>query len=197
MTLSDPAYLLTSARAQGFCDLADVPAQTVEAAQRLALGCGRRLVTCGGPLPTPAAAEGRPGDLRPGLTLGWSVTPVPEDSASYPVRRLSATQSVTFAVCLAAAWPDVHQNPYPGVRFRRADVVDTLGEIGADPRAVHAAIDTDLHLFLLICHDGPYLRLGPAVAALPDTFAEALRRVHDQLPRPLESGAKWSEEEEP
>ncbi|MFF5284559.1 hypothetical protein [Streptomyces sp. NPDC013171] len=197
MTLSDPAYLLAKARAQGFCDLTDVPEQTVEAAQRLALACGRRLVTCEGPLPAPAAAAGQPGALRSGMTLGWSVPPVPEDAASYPVRRLSATQSVTFAVCLAAAWHDVHQSLYPGERFRRADVVDTLREIGADPRAVYAAIDTDLHLLLLICHDGRYLRLGPAVAALPDTFAEALRRVYDQLPRPRESLTIRPEDEEP
>lgn len=197
MTLSDPAYLLASARAQGFCDLTDVTEQTVEAARGLALACGRRLVMCEGPLPTPTAAAGRPGALRRGLTLGWSVTPVPEDAALYPVRRLSVTQSVTFAVCLAAAWRDVHQSPYPGEHFGRADVVDTLREFGADPRAVNAAIDTDLHLLLLICRDGRYLRLGPAVAALPESFAESLRRVYDQLPRPRESNTRQPEGEEP
>lgn len=195
MTLSDAAYLLASTRAQGFCDATGVPEQTFESAQRLALACGRRLVTCEGPLPPPAAAN-MPGDLRPGLALGWSMTPVPEDAVSYPVRRLSATQSVTFAVCLAAAWRDVRESPYPGERFRRADVVDTLRDLGADFRAVNAAIDTDLHLLLLICHDGRYLRLGPAVAALPETFAEALRRMHDQLPRPLGASPVPPEDEE-
>ncbi|TQF01997.1 hypothetical protein E6W39_06550 [Kitasatospora acidiphila] len=196
MKVSDPAYLLASVRAQGLRDLTDVPAQTVEAAQCRALACGRRLVECEGPLPTPAAASGQPGELRRVLTLGWSLAPVPEEAASYPVRRLSATQSLTFAVCLAAAWRDVRQRPYPGEPFRRADVVDTLWEIGADARAVKAAIDTDLHLFLLICKDGRRLRLGPAVAALPDTFAEAVRRMYDHLPRPHEYTASQSEDDE-
>ena len=182
----EPAYLLAAVRAQGASDPIGVPKQTLEEAQRRALACGRLLVECEGPVPPPAATAGRPGELRPVLTLGWSLAPVPEETRSYPVRRLSSTQSITFAVCLAAAWRDTRQKPYPGEPFRRADIIDTLRDIGADARTVTAALETDLPLLLLICKDGGRLRLGPAVAALPETFAESVRRMHDNLPRPPE-----------
>src|SRR5215813_14078763 len=35
--------------------------------------------------------------------------------------------------------------------------------------------------------DSGSLRLGPAAAALPEPFVEAMRRFHDQLPRPAQA----------
>ncbi|MEV7122843.1 hypothetical protein [Kitasatospora griseola] len=197
MEAPDPAYILATARAQGLVDTRSLPTQTVEAAQRQAIACGRRLVDCAGPDPPPALTSGRPGAIRQVRTLGWSVPPVPEETAAYPVRRLSPTQSVTFAVCLAAGWRNVRRPPYPGEPFDRAQIVDTLVDIGADSKTVKDALDTELPLLLLIYSDGTHLRLGPAVAALPDTFTEAVRRMHDHLPHPPETANRAPQEGAP
>ncbi|MFJ7244565.1 hypothetical protein ACIQWA_07915 [Kitasatospora sp. NPDC098652] len=197
MEASDPAYILATARAQGLVDTHGLSTQTVEAAQRRAVACGRLLVECAGPVPPPALTPGRPGAVRHVRTLGWSVPPVPEETAAYPVKRLSPTQSVTFAVCLAAGWRDVRLPPYPGEPFDRALIIDTLMDIGADSKTVKDALDTELPLLLLIYSDGAHLRLGPAVAALPDTFTEAVRRMHDHLPRPPQAANRPAEEGAP
>ncbi|WP_424862840.1 hypothetical protein [Streptomyces sp. MMS24-I29] len=115
----------------------------------------------------------------------------------YPVRRLSPTQSLTFAMCLGAAWRDVRLPPYPGERFERAEIIDALVDIGADSRAVKDALDTELPLLLLVYSDGAHLRLGPAAAGLPDTFADALRRMHHLLPRPAGETTRHLEDGEP
>ncbi|MFB8168367.1 hypothetical protein ACFC60_10515 [Kitasatospora purpeofusca] len=113
---------------------------------------------------------------------------MPEETAAYPVRRLSPTQSLTFAMCLAAGWRDVRRPVYPGEPFDRALIIDALVDIGADSKTVKDALDTELPLLLLVYSEGAKLHLGAAVAALPDTFTEAVRRMHDHLPRPPESG---------
>ncbi|WP_157852274.1 hypothetical protein [Kitasatospora sp. NRRL B-11411] len=113
------------------------------------------------------------------------------------MRRLSPTQSLTFAMCLAVAWRDVRLPPYPGEPFDRAEIIDALVDIGADSKSVKDALDTELPLLLLVHRDGARLRLGAAVAALPDTFTEAVRRMHDRLPRPPEDSRQPTEESEP
>jgi len=180
----DPALVLAAARAQGAVDTTGVPAAVLAEADRRAQVLGRRLVACTSPFPAPAATSARPGPLLPALVLGWSEAPVPEDLGTYPIRRLTPTQALVFAVALALAWPNLNQPPYPGRPFTRADAVGVLRDIGIDIRAAKGALDGELMLFLLLVRDGPRLRLGPAVAALPPTFTEAMRRFHDTLPHP-------------
>ncbi|MGF1432222.1 hypothetical protein [Kitasatospora sp. LaBMicrA B282] len=197
MRLHDPAYLLAAARAQGLLDATAIEDQAIDRAQQQAHRCGRRLVECAGPIPPPALTAGRTAGARRALALGWLVPPVPEETAAYPVRRLSPTQSLTFAMCLSAAWADMRRPPYPGEAFTRAEIIDALIEIGADSKAVKDALDTELPLLLLVYTDGGHLHLGPAVAGLPDTFAEAMRRLRDHLPQPPRAAARDVEDDEP
>ncbi|POX45589.1 hypothetical protein C3488_29255 [Streptomyces sp. Ru72] len=129
--------------------------------------------------------------------LGWSETPVPEELGTYPVTRLTPTQTITFALCLAQAWPDPRMPLYPGRSFERAEILDMAGDIGLDVNFAKAALDGELQWLLLIVREARRLRLrlGPAVAALPDTFTETMRRFHDLLPGPDVAPPMWEAEE--
>ncbi|MGW1194530.1 hypothetical protein ACWD4B_01525 [Streptomyces sp. NPDC002536] len=177
----DPPLILAAARACGAVERAGLSDDVLQQAEEAAQLMGRVLVACACPWPPPAAAPFRSGELRLSLTLGWSEPPVPEDLGLYPVAGLSPNQTLVFALCLACAWQDRHDAPYPGVPFSPAVVRDAAAELGLDPRSTASALNSSLPLRLLIVEDHDELRLGPAVAALPDTFTEAMRRFYDYL----------------
>jgi hypothetical protein len=193
----DAALILAAARADGALAPGHLPASLVRQADEVARVAGRSLVECDCPWPAPAGALGRPGPIGRALVMGWSETPVPEELGTYPVARLTPTQTITFALCLAQAWPDPGLRPYPGRPFERAEILDTAGDIGLDVNFAKAALDGELQWLLLIIRDGRRLRLGPAVAALPGTFTETMRRFHDLLPGPDVAPPMWEAEEAP
>jgi hypothetical protein len=120
------------------------------------------------------------------LVLGWlpQSTPAPEESQAYPVRNLTPVARLTWACCLGLAWPDRIAAPYPGLPFRRSEVVDVAGELGVSTMWVKTALFRTLIPGLLVVPDeDSSLRLGPATAALPEPFVDAIRRFHDRLPR--------------
>ncbi|WP_409473648.1 hypothetical protein [Streptomyces sp. HC307] len=192
----DAALILAAARADGALPPDRFPASLVAQADEVAHVAGRSLMECDCPWPAPAGAVGRPSSPGRALVLGWSETPVPEELGTYPVARLTPTQTITFALCLAQAWPDPRLPPYPGRPFERAEILDMAGDIGLDVNFAKAALDGELQWLLLIVRDGPRLRLGPAVAALPGTFAETMRRFHDRLPGPDDAPPMWEDEDE-
>jgi hypothetical protein len=193
----DAALVLAAARASGALPPDRLPASLVERADKVARAAGRSLVECDCPWPAPAGAGGPPGPPGRALVLGWSETPVPEELGTYPVTRLTPTQTITFALCLAQAWPDPRTPLYPGRPFERAEILDMAGDIGLDVTFAKAALDGELQWLLLIVREARRLRLGPAVAALPDTFAETMRRFHDLLPGPDVAPPAWEAEEAP
>jgi len=192
----DAALVLAAARAGGALPPDRLPAGLLAQADQVARVAGRRLVECDCPWPAPAGAVGRPGPLVRALVLGWSEPPVPEELGSYPVARLTPTQTITFALCLAQAWPDPRMPLYPGRPFERAEILDAAGDIGLEVNFAKAALDGELQWLLLIVRDGRRLRLGPAVAALPDTFAATMRRFHDLLPGPDAAPPMWEAEDD-
>ncbi len=189
-TVSDPAVLLAAIRASGGLDIEVASTGALQAACKPAEASGRVLLTdCA------VAAYGEPGPRGPGsrargLTFRWmpQCTPSPEDSHAYPVRMLPPISRLTWACCLGLAWPRRSDDPYPGVPFMRAAVVDTAADLGAGGTWVKAALDHDLIPAGLITADlsgdRGSLRLGPAAASIPEPFIEAMRRFHEQLPRP-------------
>ncbi|MDX3716294.1 hypothetical protein PV733_46970 [Streptomyces europaeiscabiei] len=181
MKNADVPLILAAARAGGALAPGSLPPGLLAEADETARIAGRSLVECDCPWPTPSGSGGRPGPLGRALVLGWSQAPVPEELGTYPIARLTPTQIITFALCLARAWPDLNWPPYPGRPFERADILDAAGDLGLDVKFAKAALDGELQLLLLIVREGQRLRLGPAVAALPATFAETMRRFHDQL----------------
>jgi hypothetical protein len=107
--------------------------------------------------------------------------PDPGQHPSAPPRQLSPVQLLTWATCLAAAWPRAEDDPYPGLPFRRENVLRACIKIGAHDWSVVAALRM-LPQTGLIRFTGPIGRLGPAAAALPNDTWSALRRMHDRLP---------------
>src|SRR5260221_2514910 len=107
---------------------------------------------------------------------------------------------LTWACCLGLAWPRRSDEPYRGCPFTRAAVVDLAADLGAASSWTKAALDHDLIPAGLVIADhsagsGP-LRLGPAAAALPEPFVEAMRRFPDQVTRPApgaEGGGRANE----
>ncbi|MEU1695188.1 hypothetical protein [Streptomyces hirsutus] len=197
MKNADAALILAAARACGALPPDRLPVSLVTQADEVARVAGRGLVECDCSWPASAGAVGRPSPPGRALVLGWSETPVPEELGTYPVARLAPTQMITFALCLAQAWPDPRLPPYPGRPFERAEILDTAGDIGLDVNFAKAALDGELQWLLLIIRDGRRLRLGPAVAALPGTFAETMRRFHDLLPGPDVAPPVWEAEDAP
>lgn len=189
----DTALVLAAARAGGALPRECLPASLVTRTDDVARVAGRALVECDCPWPAPAGAVGRAGQPGRALVLGWSETPVPENLGTYPVARLTPSQTITFALCLAQAWPDPRLPPYPGRPFERGEILDTAGDIGLDVKFAKAALDGELQWLLLIIRDGRRLRLGPAVAALPGTFTETMRRFHDLLPGPEVAPPVWDD----
>ena len=163
--------LLARIRAVGSTS-ADVAASTIAAAARAAGQIDRQL--------TEVAV---PGGTRRILALGWveGAAPDPGRHPSAPPRQLSPVQLLTWATCLAAAWPRAEADPYPGAPFRREDVLRACIGMGAHDRTVVAALRI-LSQAGMIRFTGSVGRLGPAAAALPHDTWSALRRVHDRLP---------------
>jgi hypothetical protein len=189
--VSDPAVLLAAVRASGGLDIEVADTEVLQAASKAAEASGRVLVTdCSiaahGELGRGSGGRGR----ARGVTFRWmpQCTPSPEDSHAYQVRMLPPISRLTWACCLGLAWPRRSEDLYPGVRFMRAAVVDTAADLGAGGSWVKAALDHDLIPAGLIMADPSgdrgSLRLGPAAASLPEPFIEAMRRFHEQLPRP-------------
>lgn len=127
----------------------------------------------------------RRGRTAAGVALGWAAraTPSPRDSGGYATRQLAPVARLTWACCLGLAWPDRSDWPYPGRPFRRAEVLELAADLGATHSWVTAAIDHDLIPATFLVQQGQLLRLGPAAAAMPEPFVEALRRVHERPPR--------------
>jgi hypothetical protein len=185
-TVPDPAVLLAALRATGGTTMQAASPDALRLAAKAAQDSGRSLVDC-------VVSQRVPGGgLAQGVTLRWmpQCTPSPEDSHAYPVRVLPVIVRLTWACCLGLAWPRRADEPYPGCPFTRAAVVDLAADLGAGSTWIKAALDHDLIPAGLVMADlsaGPgFLRLGPAAAALPEPFVEAMRRFHDQLPRPAQ-----------
>lgn len=168
---ADGAVLLARIRAVGSTP-ADVAASTIAAAARAAGQTDRQLIEVA-----------VPGATRRILALGWAegAAPDPGQHPSSPPRQLSPVQLLTWATCLAAAWPHAEADPYPGSPFRRDDILRTCTGMGAHDRTVVAALRI-LSQAGMIRFTGPVGRLGPAAAALPNDTWSALRRMHDRLP---------------
>jgi hypothetical protein len=185
--VSSPAVLLAVLRATGGVGTQAAPPDVIRLAARAAQASGRSLVDC---TVSARVLGGERTRLTRGITLRWmpQCTPSPEDSHAYPVRMMPVIARLTWACCLGLAWPRRASEPYPGCPFTRAAVVDLAADLGAAASWVKAALDHDLIPAGLVITDqsaGPgCLRLGPAAAALPEPFVEAMRRFHDQLPRP-------------
>lgn len=124
-----------------------------------------------------------PSGTRRVLALGWAggAAPDPDQHPSAPPRRLGPVQLLTWATCLAAAWPRAEDVPYPGRPFRRDDILRACLTMGAHSPAVVAALRM-LPQAGLIRFTGPVGTLGPAAAAIPSDTWSALRRMHDRLP---------------
>ncbi|SER92747.1 hypothetical protein [Actinokineospora terrae] len=175
---TDPATLLAAIRATAGLALERIDPRAVDSARRSAESAGRTLVPCR------TGATHKRSDGR-GLALGWlpQSTPAPEESQEYPVRNLSPVARVTWACCLGLAWPDRTAAPYPGEPFTTSEVLDVAGELGVTSMWVKIALFRTLAPSRLVVVDGTTLYLGPATAALPGPFVDALRRFHDRLPR--------------
>ncbi|MEY9857985.1 hypothetical protein ABH935_003598 [Catenulispora sp. GAS73] len=170
----DAALLLARIRATGDApvpDQADVVTAAAVAADRIDRQL-IRLVDTG---------RARRGDR---LVLGWTdgAAPDPDRHPSAPPLRLAAVSYLTFALCLAAAWPTAEAAPYPGHGFRRSDILAAAIQMGANSKSVVAALDTTLPAAGLIAFHGEQGVLGPAAAALPQTTWGELRRIHEMLP---------------
>lgn len=188
--VSSPAVLLAALRATGGVGMQVASSDVVRLAARAAQASGRSLVDCSVP---PTALGGNLTGLTRGATLRWmpQCTPSPEDNHAYPVRMLPVIARLTWACCLGLAWPRRTDGPYPGRPFTRAAVVDLAADLEAASSWIKSALDHDLIPAGLVINDhsaGPgSLRLGPAAAALPEPFVEAMRRFHDRLPHPAQS----------
>lgn len=176
--IEDPAVLLAAIRATGGLPLERTDPHAIEAARRRAESAGRALMTC------QTGNDHRRASGRE-LVLGWLAqsTPAPEDSQAYPVRNLYPVAILTWACCLGLAWPDRVAPPYPGVPFTRADLLEVTGGLGVSTMWVKSALFRTLLPARLVITERTSLRLGPATAALPEPFVEAMRRFHDRLPR--------------
>lgn len=124
-------------------------------------------------------------DGEPALVLAWTATSVPtmEDHEHGEYRWLRPAALRTWAFCLGLAWRDRTAHPWPGEPFSLADLVDAAAMRGSNPLWIRSALMNTLLPAGLVEIDGSTVRLGPAAAVLPDAYVDALRRVHDRLPR--------------
>ena len=176
--IEDPAVLLAALRATGGLASQRADPRTIGAARRTAEAAGRALLTY-------RADDAGPGTGGRGLVLGWlsQCTPAPEDSLAYRVRHLPPVAVLTWASCLGLAWPDRATPPYPGEPFTRSGLLEVTGDLGLSTMWVKSALYRALIPARLIEAHQTVLNLGPATAALPEPFVEAMRRFHDRLPR--------------
>lgn len=133
------------------------------------------------------------------LVLGWQdgVAPPLERLPSATPLRIPRIPTLTWAACLRAAWPDPSLSPYPGRSFTREEILAVCTGLGADEDAVKMALDQTLPSVGLITGDGAERVLGPAVAALPGTVIEGLRRAYYILPASTGSSLPSREQPEP
>jgi len=117
------------------------------------------------------------------LVLGWAegAAPDPGHHPSAPPRQLAPVQLLTWATCLAAAWPRAEDDPYPGRPFHREDVLRACIAMGAHGPTVVAALRV-LSQAGLVRFTGPVGTLGPTAAAFPGDTWSVLRRMHERLP---------------
>lgn len=124
-------------------------------------------------------------DGEPVLALAWAATSVPtmEDHEHGEYRWLRPAALRTWAFCLGLAWRDRTAHPWPGEPFSLAGLVDAAAMRGSNPLWIRTALMHTLLPAGLVEIDDSTVRLGPAAAVLPDAYVDALRRVHDRLPR--------------
>ncbi|MER5698790.1 hypothetical protein ABT255_17690 [Streptomyces mirabilis] len=159
---------------------AAVPGHVLAAAAAAAARVGRQLVhITGGPQALDA------------LVLGWDGESAPSPNPSVLASRLGLPPipTLVWAVCLRAAWPEPERAPFPGLPFQRTRILELCVGLGADRESVERALDRTLPSAGLITASASELRLGPAVAALPGTTVEGLRRGHHLLPVLAEDGS--------
>jgi hypothetical protein len=163
---------LAAVRALGALPAANLDAATLESARAAAALTGRTL-------------ERVTADGEPALALAWAATSVPtmEDHEHGEYRWLRPAALRTWAFCLGLAWRDRTAHPWPGEPFSLADLVDAAAMRGSNPLWIRTALMNTLLPAGLVEIDDNTVRLGPAAAVLPDAYVDALRRVHDRLPR--------------
>lgn len=163
---------LAAARALGALPAADVDSATLAAARAAAALTGRNLdrVTANG---------------GPALALAWAPTSVPtmEDRQHGEYRWLRPAALRAWAFCLGLAWSERTTDPWPGEPFSLEDLVSAAVQRGSNPQWIRTAVMHTLMPAGLVETDNGILRLGPAAAVLPEAYVDALRRVHDRLPR--------------
>ncbi len=163
---------LAAVRALGALPTAHMDAATLGSARAAAALTGRTL-------------ERVTADGEPALALAWAATSVPtmEDHQHGEYRWLRPAALRTWAFCLGLAWRERTAHPWPGEPFSLADLVDAAAMRGSNPLWIRTALTHTLLPAGLVEIDDSIVRLGPAAAVLPDAYVDAVRRVHDRLPR--------------
>jgi hypothetical protein len=163
---------LAATRALGALPATHLNAATLASARVAATLTGRTLerVTVGG---------------EPALALAWDSTSVPtmEDHQHGDYRWLRPAALRAWAFCLGLAWQERTAHPWPGDPFSLEDLVRAAEQRGSNPLWIRTALLHSLMPAGLVEIDDGVVRLGPAAAVLPDAYVDALRRVHDRLPR--------------
>lgn len=163
---------VAAARALGALPTACLDAATLASARAAAALTGRSLEQ--------VTAEG-----EPAVALAWVSTAVPtmEDHEHGAYRWLRPAALRAWAYCLGLAWQDRTAHPWPGEPFSVENLVDAAAMRGSNPLWIRTALTHTLMPAGLVEIDDGTVRLGPAAAVLPDAYVDALRRVHDRLPR--------------
>lgn len=125
-------------------------------------------------------------DLGGKIALGWSEGDEPQPDGSFEVHTLSRTPVLALACCLALCWQDRHEAPYPGRGTSKQAVLSLTRSLELDDKHIKGALSHDLPHAGLIEITGDSIRLGVAIATWPASQIEALRRLHDRLPKPTE-----------
>lgn len=174
--ITSGAVALAATRAQGCLDVTDLDEAALRQAREAAGRTGRTL------LRVP-----HPGGGSAGWTLGWNATQVPtlEDGEHGEHRQLTRTSLLTWACCLGLAWPERTATPHPGRAFTWAELLAAASALHVTEPWARSAVLHTLEPAGLVRVTDQALHLGPAAAALPESFTAALRRVHDRLPKPF------------
>lgn len=164
--MTDAVLALARLRAQRACVLAPEEAAAVRS---IAMRLGRAVI-----------------DLDGKIALGWNEGDEPQPDGSFEVHTLSRTPVLALACCLALCWQDRHEAPYPGRATSRRAVLSLTRALELDDKHIKGALSHDLPKAGLIEITGDSIRLGVAIATWPASQIEALRRLHDRLPKPTE-----------